>query len=96
MNDEMEQEPPLEPARFNLDRTYYIGLNAIKFDELKGIISTDLPSCFPINSKMTDGTTKKLVNSAYHQQKLPQLTAYLHACVGSIPLTTWMKSISKE
>ena len=50
MNDEMEQEPPLEPARFNLDRTYYIGLNAIKFDELKGIISTDLPSCFPINS----------------------------------------------
>ena len=45
---------------------------------------------------MTDGTKKKIVNSTYHQQTLPQITAYLHACVVSIPLTTWMKAITKE
>ena len=34
-------------------------------------------------------------HSAYHQQTLPKLTAYLHACVSSIPPTTWMKAINK-
>ena len=47
MNDGMEQEPPLEPEHVNLDRKQYIGVNTIKFDELKGIISTNLPGCFP-------------------------------------------------
>ena len=37
---------------------------------------------------MTDVTKNKLANSAYHQQKLRQLTAYLHACFGRIPPTT--------
>ena len=46
----MEKEPPLEPARGNLDRKYYIGLNTIKCDELKVIISIDLPGRFPITS----------------------------------------------
>ena len=41
-------------------------------------------------------TKNKLTNSAYPQQKLPKITAYLHACVGSIPPTTWMKAITKE
>ena len=44
----MEQEPPIEPARGNLDRKHYIGVNATTFYELKGIISTDLPGCSPI------------------------------------------------
>ena len=39
---------------------------------------------------------KKIANSDYHQQTLPQLTAYLHACVGSIQPTTCMKGISKD
>ena len=46
----MEQEPPIEPARGNLDRKHSIGVNAIKFDEIKGIISTNLPGIFPITS----------------------------------------------
>ena len=46
----MEQEPPLEPARGNIEQNHYIGVKAIKFDELKGIISMDLPVCFPIIS----------------------------------------------
>ena len=41
-------------------------------------------------------TKNKLANSAYRQQTLTQLTAYLHACVGSIPPNTWMKTIAKE
>ena len=50
MNDDMEQEPPLEPEHVNLDRKQYIGVNTIKFDDLKGIISTDLPGRLPITS----------------------------------------------
>ena len=46
--------------------------------------------------KITDVTKNKLANIAYHQQTLPQLTAYLHACVDSISPTTWMKAIAKE
>ena len=33
-------------------------------------------------------------NSAYHQNTLPKLTAYLHSCVGSIPPKTWIKAIN--
>ena len=47
MNDKMEQEPPLEPARGNLYRKHYIGIKAIKFDDIKCIISMDLPGRFP-------------------------------------------------
>ena len=50
MNEDMEQEPPLEPARGNIEQKHYIGVNAIKLDELKGIISMDLPGRFPITS----------------------------------------------
>ena len=38
MNDEMEHEPPIELARGNIYQKHYIGLNEIKFDEIKGII----------------------------------------------------------
>jgi hypothetical protein len=34
----------------------------------------------------------RTAHSAYHQQTLPKLTAYLHACVSSIPPMTWMKA----
>ena len=50
MNDKMEKEPTLEPARGNLDRKHYIGVNIIKFYELKCIFSTGLPGLFPITS----------------------------------------------
>ena len=42
MNDKMEQEPQLELARGNLYINNYIGVNAITFDDLKGILSMDL------------------------------------------------------
>ena len=48
MNYDMEQETTLEPACGNIYRKNYIGVNKITFNELKGIISTDLPGCFPI------------------------------------------------
>ena len=51
MNDDMEQEPPLEPAHGNLDRKHYIGINAINFYDIKVIISTDLPRRLPIISE---------------------------------------------
>eukprot|EP00978_Attheya_sp_CCMP212_P046404 scaffold391142_cov47-Attheya_sp.AAC.4 len=34
--------------------------------------------------------------SAYHQQTHPKLTAYLHACVSSLPPTTWIKAITND
>ena len=50
LNGKIKQELPLELACGNIDRKHYIGLNAIKFDELKGIIPTDLPGSFYIFS----------------------------------------------
>eukprot|EP00978_Attheya_sp_CCMP212_P009528 scaffold22535_cov32-Attheya_sp.AAC.1 len=50
MQEESEQEPALEPPRGNIDRKHFVGVNAVKFEDLKGIISTDLPGRFPITS----------------------------------------------
>jgi hypothetical protein len=50
MQEAMEAEPPLEPPRGNIDRGHFVGIDAVKFETLKGIISTDLPGRFPITS----------------------------------------------
>jgi hypothetical protein len=36
-----------------------------------------------------------MAHSAYHQNTRPKLTAYLHACVSSVPPATWIKAIKK-
>jgi hypothetical protein len=50
MQEESEHEPTLAPPRGNIDRKHFVGVNAVKFEDLKGIISTDLPGRFPITS----------------------------------------------
>ena len=50
MEEEMLPELPLPPPRGNIDRHHYIGVDAVKFEKLKGTISTDLPGRFPLTS----------------------------------------------
>jgi hypothetical protein len=50
MQQEIAAEPKLDPPRGNIDRRHYVGINAVKFEDLKGIISTDLPGRFPLTS----------------------------------------------
>jgi hypothetical protein len=50
MDEAMAAEPQLDPPRGHIDRKHYVGVNAVKFEDLKGIISTDLPGRFPITS----------------------------------------------
>jgi hypothetical protein len=50
MQEETTAEPNMDPPRGNIDRKHYVGVNAIKFEDLKGIISTDLPGRFPLTS----------------------------------------------
>ena len=57
MTDYMEQEPALEPARGNIYLKHYIGVNAINFDELKGIISMDPSGILPITSERRNAYT---------------------------------------
>jgi hypothetical protein len=50
MHEETEPEPKLDPPRGNINREHYVGVDAVKFEELKGTISTDLPGRFHITS----------------------------------------------
>jgi hypothetical protein len=50
MQEETAPEPPLDLPRGNIDRKHYVGVDAVKFEDLKGTISTDLPGRFPITS----------------------------------------------
>jgi hypothetical protein len=50
MTEESAAEPNMDPPRSNIDRKHYVGVNAIKSEDLKGIISTDLPGRFPLTS----------------------------------------------
>jgi hypothetical protein len=50
MQAETKPEPALDPPRGNIDRQYYAGVDAVKFEALKGTISTDLPGRFPLTS----------------------------------------------
>jgi hypothetical protein len=46
----MAAEPQLDPPRGHIDCKHFVGVNTVKFENLKGIISTDLPGRFPITS----------------------------------------------
>jgi hypothetical protein len=50
MEAETEPEPQLDPPQGNLDRQHYVGIDAVKFEALKGTISTDLPGRFPLTA----------------------------------------------
>ena len=50
MEEEMLPELPLPQSRVNIDQQHFIGVDTIKFEKLKGNISTELPGCFPITS----------------------------------------------
>jgi hypothetical protein len=47
MNEELDPEPDLEPPRHITNRQHYVGVETIAFEDLKGIIATDLPGRFP-------------------------------------------------
>jgi hypothetical protein len=50
MNEELEPELDLEPPRHITNRQHYVGVETIVFEDLKGIIATDLPGRFPTTS----------------------------------------------
>jgi hypothetical protein len=50
MNEELEPEPQLEPPRHITNRKHLVGVETIAFEDLKGIIATDLPGRFPTTS----------------------------------------------
>jgi hypothetical protein len=50
MNEEIEPEPQLDPPRHINNREHYVGVTTIVFEELKGIIATDLTGRFPTTS----------------------------------------------
>jgi hypothetical protein len=50
MNEEIDPEPILDPPRHINNREHYVGVTIIAFEELKGILATDLPGRFPTTS----------------------------------------------
>jgi hypothetical protein len=50
MNEEIDPEPISDPPRHINNREHYVGVTTIAFEELKGIIATDLPGRFPTTS----------------------------------------------
>jgi hypothetical protein len=51
MNEEIDPEPILDPPRHINNREHYVGVTIISFEELKGILATDLPGRFPTTSR---------------------------------------------
>ena len=50
MNEEIDPEPELDPPRQITNRQHHVGVQTIAFEDLKGIIATDLPGRFPTTS----------------------------------------------
>jgi hypothetical protein len=50
MDEEIDPKPPLEPPRQINNREHNIEVTTIAFEELKGIMATDLPGRFPTAS----------------------------------------------
>ena len=46
----MEDQPPLDPPVHNLDMTHSVGASVFPLEDLKGMICTDLPGRFTLNS----------------------------------------------
>jgi hypothetical protein len=50
MDEELDPEPTLDPPRHITNRQHYVGVETIAFEDLKGILATDLPGRFPTTS----------------------------------------------
>ena len=50
MNEELDPEPVLQPPRRITNRNHNVAVDVIPFEDLKGIIATDLPGRFPTTS----------------------------------------------
>jgi hypothetical protein len=50
MDEEIDPKPPLEPPRRINNRKHNIEVTTIAFEEVKGIMATDLPGRFPTTS----------------------------------------------
>jgi hypothetical protein len=50
MTEELETEPQLEPPQHITNQQHHVGVKIIAFEDLKGIIATDLPGRFPTTS----------------------------------------------
>jgi hypothetical protein len=50
MNEGNDPDSQLDPPRHINNREHYVGVTKIAFEELKGIIGTDLPGQFPTTS----------------------------------------------
>jgi hypothetical protein len=50
MNEEIDPEPPLDPPRQINNREHNVEVTTIAFEELKGMMATDLPGRFPTTS----------------------------------------------
>jgi hypothetical protein len=50
MNEELDPEPQLDPLRHSSNQQHYVGVTTIAFEDLKGIVATDLPGRFPTTS----------------------------------------------
>jgi hypothetical protein len=76
MNEETDLEPQLDlPRRIN-NRENYVGVITIAFEELKGIMATDLPGRFPTTSgqgnsyvKMMHDYDSNTINQCSRNQK---------------------------
>jgi hypothetical protein len=53
MNEEIDPEPPLDPPRQINNREHNVEVTTIAFEELKGIMATDLPDRFIPNNIWT-------------------------------------------
>ena len=51
MNEDFEPDIELEPPCQIFDRKHHVGINVVKFEELKGTIATDQIGRFPITSQ---------------------------------------------
>jgi hypothetical protein len=67
MDEEIDTEPKLDPPRHITNRQHYVGVTTIAFEDLKGIIATDLPgkSTFEllrIRFDITKKTTSRFIS----------------------------------
>ena len=92
MEEEMLPELPLPPPRGHIDRQHYIGVDAVKFEKLKGTISTDLPGRFPITSAqgnayifiMYDYDGNSIMAEPIKNRKKESLLYGFHTCVTAL------------
>jgi hypothetical protein len=60
MNEEINPEPTLDPPPHITNRQHDVGVTTIAFENLKGIIATDLPGRFPTTSRQENAYVRVL------------------------------------